>query len=82
MPVVAEDGGGPSASEAMTGTVMKPSPAATDAGGALGQTGVTQVTEEVVKGVAGPESPVGETVDKTVEKVKETVGGLLGGGAR
>jgi hypothetical protein len=52
----------------------------TATGGALGDTGVTQVTEEVVKGVAGPESPVGETVDKTVEKVKETVGGLLGGG--
>jgi hypothetical protein len=44
-------------------------------GGTLGDTGVTKVTEEVVNGVAGPESTVGETVDK----VAETVGGLLGG---
>ena len=36
----------------------------------------TGVTEEAVNGVAGPESPVGKTVDKVVE----TVGGLLGGG--
>ena len=36
-----------------------------------------QVTEEVVDGVAGPESPVGETVDK----VGDTVGGVLGGNA-
>ncbi len=49
-------------------------------GGALGATGVPKVTEEVVNGVAGPESPVGEVVDRTVEKVQETVGGLLGGG--
>jgi hypothetical protein len=49
-------------------------------GGALGNAGVPHVTEEVVNGVAGPESPIGETVDKTVEKVKEAVGGLLGGG--
>ncbi len=47
-------------------------------GGALGGTGVTQTTEEVVNGVAGPESTVGKTVDKTTEKVKDTVGGLLG----
>jgi hypothetical protein len=43
--------------------------------GTLSNAGVTQVTEEVVSGVAGPESPVGETVDKVVETVK----GLLGG---
>jgi hypothetical protein len=48
--------------------------------GALGNTGAAKVTESVVESVAGPESPVGETVDKTVEKVKETVGGLLGSG--
>ena len=43
-----------------------PSPASTKTlGGALGETGVTKVTEEVVNGVAGPESPVGETVDET-----------------
>jgi hypothetical protein len=44
-------------------------------GGALGDTGVTKVTEEVVTGVAGPESTVGETVDK----VADTVNGLLDG---
>jgi hypothetical protein len=49
-------------------------------GGTLGKTGVTKVTEGVVEGAAGPESPVGKTVEQTVEKVKETVGGLLGGG--
>ncbi len=49
-------------------------------GGALGDTGVTKATEEVVDGVAGSESTVGKTVDKTVEKAQETVGGLRGGG--
>jgi hypothetical protein len=44
-------------------------------GGTLGDTGVTKVTEEAVNGVAGPESTVGQIVDK----VGETVGGLLGG---
>jgi hypothetical protein len=44
-------------------------------GGALSETGVTKVTEEVVNGVAGPESTVGKTVDGTVK----AVGGLLGG---
>jgi hypothetical protein len=44
-------------------------------GGALGKTGVTEATEGVVNGVAGPESPVGKVVDGTVE----TVTGLLGG---
>jgi hypothetical protein len=44
-------------------------------GGALQETGVTQVTEEVVNGVAGPESVVGKTVDE----VGNVVGGLLGG---
>ncbi|MBS1861058.1 MAG: hypothetical protein JSS68_05035 [Actinobacteria bacterium] len=45
-------------------------------GGTLEKTGVTEVTENLVNGVAGPESPVG----KTVEGVAEAVGGLLGGG--
>jgi hypothetical protein len=45
-------------------------------GGAVGETGVTHVTEEVVNGVAGPESVVGKTVDG----VGGAVGGLLGGG--
>jgi hypothetical protein len=45
-------------------------------GGTLEETGVTQVTEEVVDGVAGPESLVGQTVGGA----DEAVGGLLGGG--
>ncbi len=45
-------------------------------GGTLEKTGVTEVTESVVNGVAGPETVVG----KTVEGVGEVVGGLLGGG--
>ena len=45
-------------------------------GGTLEKTGVTEVTENLVNGVAGPESVVG----KTVEGVSEAVGGLLGGG--
>lgn len=44
-------------------------------GGALGKAGVTEVTESVVDGVAGPESTVGKVVDETVK----AVGGLLGG---
>jgi len=44
-------------------------------GGALKETGVTGLTEEVVNGVAGPESVVGKTVDE----VGNAVGGLLGG---
>lgn len=39
-------------------------------------TGVTEVTEEVVNGVAGPESVVGHTVDEATKGV----GGVLGGG--
>lgn len=42
-------------------------------GGALESTGVTNTTEAVVEVVAGPESKIGQTVDKTVE----AVGGLL-----
>ena len=44
-------------------------------GGALKETGVAGLTEEVVSGVVGPESAVGKTVDETVN----AVGGLLGG---
>jgi hypothetical protein len=44
-------------------------------GGALKESGVTGLTEEVVNGLAGPESVVGKTVDETVR----AVGGLLGG---
>jgi len=48
-------------------------------GGVLGETGVTKATEDVVNGVAGPESTVGKTVDKVVDTVGGAVGGLLGG---
>src|SRR6185295_746814 len=69
-------GTGQSTSGAVTGAVNDTvSGADQTLGGALCNTGGTKVTEEVVSGVAGPESPVGETVDK----VAETVGGLLGG---
>jgi hypothetical protein len=44
-------------------------------GGALEETGVTQVTEGAVNGVAGPESVVGKTVDEAAG----TVEGVLGG---
>lgn len=78
-----ESGGGKSTastpSEAVTGTVDNTVKGVDEAtGGALGDAGVTQTTEEAVEGVAGPESIVGGTVDQTVEKVQETVGGLLG----
>ncbi len=43
-------------------------------GGALQESGVTEATEGVVNGAAGPESIVGNVVDETVE----AVGGLLG----
>jgi hypothetical protein len=45
-------------------------------GGTLEKAGVTQVTEEVVNGLAGPESLVG----KTVNGVGETLNKVLGGG--
>jgi hypothetical protein len=68
-------GSGRSTSGAVTGTVNDTvSGVDQTLGGALGDTGVTKVTEEVVDGAAGPESTVGETVDKVVE----TVNGLLG----
>ena len=69
-------GTGQSTSGAVTGAVNNTvSGVDQTLGGPLGNAGVTKVTEEVVSGAAGPESPVGETVDKVVE----TVGGLLGG---
>jgi hypothetical protein len=43
-------------------------------GGTLGDIGATQVTEEAVNGVAGPESTVGKVVDETTR----TVEGVLG----
>lgn len=69
-------GTGQSTSGAVTGAVNNTvSGVDQTLGGALGNTGVTDVTEEVVNGAAGPESAAGETVDKVVE----TVNGLLGG---
>lgn len=73
-------GSGSSTSEVVSGTVNNVVNGVDQAtGGALGATGVPQATEEVVNGLVGPESPVGETVDNVVETVKDTVGGLLGG---
>ena len=69
-------GSGQSTSGAVTGAVNKTVSGVDQAtGGTLGSTGVTTDTEETVNGAAGPESPVGKTVDKVVE----TVGGLLEG---
>jgi hypothetical protein len=72
-----ESGGSPKPSETVTGTVDRAVSGVDEAtGGALGQTGLPQATEEVVEKVAGAGSPVGGTLDHTVE----AVGGLLGGG--
>jgi hypothetical protein len=69
-------GSGQSTSGAVTNTVDETVGGVDDAlGGGLGETGVTEATEKVVSGVAGPESTVGKTVDNTVK----AVGGLLGG---
>jgi len=71
-----QGGSGQSTSGALTGAVNETvSGVDQTLGGALGETGVTEVTETTVNGLAGPESTVGKTVDKAVE----TVGGLLGG---
>jgi hypothetical protein len=59
--------------ETVNGTVAQVDETAL--GGTLHETGVTEVTEGVVNGVAGPESTVGKVVDETVG----VVGGLLGG---
>ncbi len=68
-------GSGQSTSGAVTGAVNDTVAGADEAvGGALGETGVTDVTEGAVNGVAGPESPVGETVDKTVDAVGSVLG--------
>lgn len=70
---------GQSTSAAVTGTVNDTVSGVDKAvGGVLGEAGVTEVTEGVVNGVAGPETPIGKTIDKTVE----AVGGLIGGGSR
>ncbi|HWM55463.1 MAG TPA: hypothetical protein VNO20_08760 [Solirubrobacterales bacterium] len=74
-------GGSGSTSGQVTGAV-KDTVAGVDkvTGGALGDTGATKVTEEVVSGAAGPESTVGKTVDNVADTVGNTVGGLVGGG--
>ncbi|HET9677896.1 MAG TPA: hypothetical protein VFP21_10375 [Solirubrobacterales bacterium] len=66
----------PSPSGQVTGTVNETVHTVDEnvTGGTLEATGVTGVTEEVVEGVAGPESVVGGTVDE----VGKTVEGLLG----
>jgi hypothetical protein len=75
----APGGGGQSTSGTVTGAVNETvSGVDQTLGGGLSETGVTKATEEVVNGVAGPESPIGETLDKTVE----AVGGLVGGSHR
>jgi hypothetical protein len=67
-------GGGPSPSGQVTGAVNDTVTGVDKAtGGALGETGITKVTEGVVNGAAGPESAVGKTVDEA----GEAVGGLL-----
>jgi hypothetical protein len=69
-------GSSQSTSGAIAGAVNKTVSGVDEAtGGAIGSTGVPEVTEKVVEGVAGPESTVGHTVDEVVK----TVGGLLGG---
>jgi hypothetical protein len=66
----ASGGSGTSTSGAVTGAVNGTVSGVDQAtGGALSETGVTEVTEGIVNGVAGPKSTVGETVDKTVEAV-------------
>jgi hypothetical protein len=70
-------GAGQSPSGTVAGTVNDTVSGVDQAtGGALGETDVPKVTEEVVNGAAGSDSTVGKTVDKVVE----TVGGVLGGG--
>jgi hypothetical protein len=74
------NGGGDSsssASETATGAVNDTVSGVDSAtGGMLGEAGVTKVTEDVVNGLAGPESTVGKTVDRSAEAVN----GLLGDG--
>jgi hypothetical protein len=59
--------------ETVNGTVSEADEKAL--GGALDNSGVTEATEGIVNGVAGPESVVGQVVDETVG----AVGGLLHG---
>jgi hypothetical protein len=69
-------GSGRSVSGTVTGTVNETvSGVNQTTGGALDEAGVTKVSEEAVNGLAGPETPVGKTVDGVVE----TVGGVLRG---
>jgi len=70
------EGSSPSLSQAAAGTVNETIAGVDSAtGGALGNAGVTETTEEVVNGAAGPKSAVGRTVDRTTQ----AVGGLPGG---
>jgi hypothetical protein len=68
-------GGSQSTSGAVTGAVDKTVSGVDEAsGGVVGSTGVTEVTEGVVNGVAGPESTVGQTVDEVGKTVNCLVG--------
>jgi len=72
-------GGGstsPSTSTQVTGTVNETVNQVdqTVTGGALDETGVTQVTEEAVNGVVGSESTVGKVVDGAVGTVEGALG--------
>jgi hypothetical protein len=59
----------------VTGTVNETVSGVDSASGeALGKAGLTGAVEDVVNGVAGPDSAVGRTVDRA----SEAVGGLLG----
>ncbi len=71
--------GGPASSPSsqVTGTVNDTVNQVDEAalGGTLGESGVTETTEGVVNGVAGPESAAGKVVDEAAG----AVGGILGG---
>lgn len=79
-PAVGGGGGGP-ASETVNGAVDDAVKGVDEpTGGALGETGVTKTTEDVVDGVVGTDSTGGKTVDDTVDEVNGTGGGLPGEG--
>jgi hypothetical protein len=70
-----DDGSSPSLSQTAAGAVNETVSGVDSAtGGALGNAGVTEATEEVVNGAAGPQSAVG----RAAARVTETVDGLPG----
>lgn len=72
-----EGGSATSPSGQVTGTVNETVNQVdeTVTGGALEESGATEVTEEAVNGVAGPESTIGQAVDQTAGAVEGVVGG-------